>query len=58
MVTKAIYITVRLDLENEKADTLSDEDVHEFISEVGYEFTAPEGSDISILDTEICGMNE
>lgn len=43
MVTKDIYIIVRLDQENEKADTLSDEDAQEFISEVGYEFTAPEG---------------
>lgn len=58
MVTKDIYIIVRLDLENEKADTLSDEDVQEFINEVGYEFTAPEGSDISIIDTEICGLND
>lgn len=58
MATKAIYITVRLDLENSKADTISDEEAQEFISELDYEFTAPESCDISIFDTEICGMNE
>lgn len=58
MVTKVIYITVRLDLEDPKADTISDEEILDFISEVDYEFTAPEGSGISIIDTEICGLNE
>lgn len=58
MVTKAIYIIVRLDLENTKADTISDEEVQELICELDYEFTAPESSDISIIDTEICGLND
>jgi len=57
MATKAIYITVRLDLENPKAETISEEDVTDFIDEVDYQFTAPEGSDITITDTEICGQN-
>lgn len=30
----------------------------DFISEAGYEFTAPKGSNISIIDTEICGLND
>lgn len=43
MATKAIYITVRLDLENTNEEAL------EFISEVDYEFTALKGSNISLL---------
>lgn len=58
MATKAIYITVRLDLEDPKADTISDEEVQDFICEVGYDFTAPKCCGIYIIDTEICGLND
>ncbi len=58
MVTKAVYITVRLDLESTAAEVISDEEVQHLICEMDYGFTAPEGSGITITDTEICGLNE
>ncbi len=58
MATKAVYITVRLDLESLKAETISEEKTTDFIYEMNYTFTAPEGSGITIIDTEICGLNE
>lgn len=57
MATKAVYITVRLDLENSAA-VISDEEVQHLIYEMDYGFTAPEGCGITITDTEICGLNE
>jgi hypothetical protein len=57
MATKAVYITVRLDLESTAA-VISDEEVQHLICEMDYGFTAPEGSGITIIDTEICGLNE
>ncbi|MGN0044018.1 hypothetical protein [Alistipes indistinctus] len=57
MVTTAVYITVRLDLESTAA-VISDEEVQNLINEVDYGFTAPEGCGITIIDTEICGLNE
>ena len=54
MATIAIYVTVRLDIENPKADAISDEEVQNLINEVDYGFIAPEGSGITITDTEIC----
>ena len=58
MATIAIYVTVRLDIENPKADAISDEEVQNLINEVDYGFTAPEGCGITIIDTEICGLND
>ena len=58
MVTKGVYITVRLDLESTEAVVISDEEVTDLIYEMNYTFTAPEGSGITIIDTEICGLNE
>ena len=57
MATKAVYITVRLDLESTAA-VISDEEVQDLINEVDYGFTAPEGCGTTIIDTEICGLNE
>lgn len=57
MATKAVYITVRLDLESSAA-VISDEEVQDLICEMDYTFTAPEGCGITITDTEICGLNE
>ena len=34
-----------------------DEEVQDLINEVDYGFTAPEGCGITIIDTEICGLN-
>ena len=47
MATRTIYLTVRLDIDNPKADEITDEEVDEIISEVDYE-----------IDTEICGKND
>ncbi|MCD7795453.1 MAG: hypothetical protein LUC96_01210 [Alistipes sp.] len=58
MATKAVYITVRLDLESTAEEVISDEEVQDLINEVDYRFTAPEGSGITITDTEICGLND
>lgn len=58
MVTKDVYIIVRLDLESTEAEVISDEEVTDLIYEMNYTFTAPEGYGITIIDTEICGLNE
>lgn len=58
MVTKDVYITVRLDLESTTAEVIPDEEITDLIYEMNYTFTAPEGCGITIIDTEICGLNE
>ena len=58
MATTTIYLTVRLDLESTTTETISEEETADFIYEMNYTFTAPEGSGITIIDTEICGLNE
>lgn len=58
MATKAVYITVRLDLESTMADTISEEEAAYFIDEMDYSFIAPKGSGITITDTKICGLNK
>lgn len=52
MATRTIYLTVRLDIDNPKADEITDEEVDEIISEVDYEFKNYGDYEI---DTEICG---
>lgn len=58
MATTTIYLTVRLDLESTTTETISEEETADFIYEMNYTFTAPAGSGITIIDTEICGLNE
>lgn len=58
MATKAIYITVRLDIEAPAADVISNEMVNDLISEMDYSFKAPEDNPLTIADTEICGLND
>jgi hypothetical protein len=58
MVTKDVYITVRLDLESTETEIISEEATEDFIYEMNYTFTAPESCGITIIDTEICGLNE
>lgn len=55
MVTKTAYITVRLDITNDKVETITDEDVQEVINETDYTFGNV--GDFKI-ETEICGQNE
>ena len=58
MATRAVYITVRLNLENPTAGTIPEEEVNDLISEMDYDFTPPEGCPLTITDTEICGRND
>lgn len=58
MATKAVYITVRLDIEGLTETTISDEAVNDLISEMDYSFRAPEDNPLTITDTEICGRND
>lgn len=55
MATRTIYITVRLDITNEKADTISDDDVAHVINETDYTFGNVGNFEIV---TEICGQND
>lgn len=55
MATKTVYITVRLNITNEKADIISDEDVENVINETDYTFGNVGDFEI---ETEICGQNE
>lgn len=55
MAAKSIYITVRLDVENNKTEAITDEQIQEIVSEVDYEFKNYEDYEIS---SEICGINE
>ena len=55
MATRTIYLTVRLDIDNPKADEITDEEVDEIISEVDYGFKNYGDYEI---DTEICGRND
>ncbi len=55
MANRTIYITVRLDITNDKVETITDEDVQEVINETDYTFGNV--SDFEI-ETEICGLNE
>ena len=55
MATTTIYLTVRLDIENDKLDKITEDDIQEIVSEVDYEFKNYEDYQIS---SEICGINE
>ena len=55
MATRTIYLTVRLDIDNPKADEITDEEVDEIICEMDYEFKNYGDYEI---DTEICGQND
>jgi len=55
MANRTVYITVRLDITNDKVETITDEDVQEVINETDYTFG--NAGDFEI-ETEICGLNE
>ena len=55
MATRTIYLTVRLDIDNPKADETINEEDDEIISEVDYEFKNYGDYEIN---TEICGQND
>ena len=56
MASRAIYIIVRLDIENDTVDNITDEDVQGLVSELEYEFKSD--GYYKIIDTEICGIND
>ncbi len=56
MASSSVYITVRLDIENEKVNEITADDIQEVISEMDYEFK--NSGDFQIVGTEICGINE
>lgn len=58
MATKAIYITVRIDVEDPTAEVISEEMANNLVSEMEYSFKEPEGYPLTITDTEICGRND
>lgn len=55
MATKTVYISVRLDITNEKVNVISDEDVENVINETNYTFGNVGDFEV---ETEICGQNE
>lgn len=55
MANRTVYITVRLDITNDKVETITDEDVQEVINETDYTFGNVGDFEI---ETEICGQNE
>ena len=57
MATRTIYLTVRLDIDNPKADEITDEEVDKIISEVDYDYEFKNYGDYEI-DTKICGKND
>lgn len=55
MANRAVYIIVRLDIDNPNLDEITDDDVQEVLENVDYSFKNYE--DYSI-ETEICGLND
>lgn len=56
MASKSVYITVRLDIDNDKVDHISDDDIQDVISDMDYNFK--NSGDFKIEYTEICGIND
>ncbi len=56
MATTEINITVRLHIQNDKVDKITEEDIQDIVSELDYSFTYD--GDFEIVDTEICGHND
>jgi len=62
MKEKSIYITIRLDLESK--EEITEEVIQEIVSDLYYDirltraFNEIEKDTISLVDTEICGINE
>lgn len=55
MANRTVYITVRLDIINDKVETITDEEVEDIINETDYTFGNVGDFE---LETEICGQNE
>ncbi len=55
MATKTIYITVRLDIENNKLNEITSNEVQDIVNEIDYDF---QNVGDFIVQSEICGINE
>lgn len=55
MATKTFYITVCLDVENDKINEITEEDIQEIVSEIDYNFGNV--GDFKV-ESEICGIND
>lgn len=55
MATKTFYITVRLDVENDKINEITEEDIQEIVSEIDHNFGNV--GDFKV-ESEICGIND
>lgn len=58
MKNQSIYLIVRVDIET--PDNMSYEEVEELANELDYSFSLPNNCDnnVSVVNTEICGINE
>ena len=55
MAIKTIYITVKLDISNDKVSEITDEDVEDVLDEKKYHFVNVNDFE---METEICGLNK
>lgn len=55
MATTTVYITVRLDVENNKIENFTDELIQELVSTIDYQFN--DCGDYTVT-SEICGIND
>lgn len=53
--SKAIYITVRLDVYNPNKEVITEDDVQDIVSEIEYEFKNYRDYEV---ESEICGIND
>lgn len=58
MKNQSVYLTVRIDMD--VPDDMSHEEVIDLANDLDYNFSLPSYYDngVSIVDTEICGINE
>ncbi len=55
MANTAVYITVRLEIDNPNVEEITEEEVESIVSEVEYEFKDVGDYEIT---SEICGIND
>lgn len=57
MKYQSVYLTVRIDMS--VPDDMSYEEVKDLVNELDYDFSLPsDNNNASVVDTEICGINE
>ena len=57
MAQKSIYFTVRLDVENNSNNEITNDDVDDLFANLDYDFKS-NADNLEITDFEICGLNE